>query len=445
MEKETKGKLSKWLEMLQQESWQLELLISGFAIFLILGTYDSLQDLRIQIRMLSVSSQGYGLLMIPQILLQWAWYVLLTNLIIHVLFRGLWISTIGLRYVSGDIDFEQLSFQPRFDRFLRKSIKSFDSYIEQLEKVCSIIFAFTFLMIFMLISLGLFFGFTILLSSILQSLFNANAILGFIFFIVFFLCQILALIYFIDFFTLGSIKRIKWFSKIYYPIYRFFSWITLAAIYRPLYYNMIDNKFGKWMAYATVPYMIIVLVLMHNKVETHGYMVDSSGQHVLNTFYYEDQRSENSVQVEASIPSKYVKNGYIELFMPYNPGTDDRAIKLLCPELNPAKSTGFKSTLRIGGKRLYGKTITTSPADSIMLCMNQFHKVYVDDSLYQNLTWRFYDHPKRRDKGLITMLDVNHLDRGEHFIRTKTHFASTQSGKDSLIIGESVFIPFWIE
>lgn len=33
MEDRSKNKLSKWLELLQQESWQLELIISGFAIF----------------------------------------------------------------------------------------------------------------------------------------------------------------------------------------------------------------------------------------------------------------------------------------------------------------------------------------------------------------------------------------------------------------------------
>lgn len=46
--KDKKG-FAKWLETLQQESWQLELIISGFAIFLLVGTYDPLQDWQRQI------------------------------------------------------------------------------------------------------------------------------------------------------------------------------------------------------------------------------------------------------------------------------------------------------------------------------------------------------------------------------------------------------------
>ena len=111
MEKETKSKLSKWLEILQQESWQLELIISGFAIFLILGIYEPLQDLRFKINLLSASDGNYALLRLPHTLLQWVWFALIINLTTHVLFRGLWISTVGLRYVSGDVDFEELKLK----------------------------------------------------------------------------------------------------------------------------------------------------------------------------------------------------------------------------------------------------------------------------------------------------------------------------------------------
>ena len=77
-------------------------------------------------------------------------------MILHVFLRGLWISTIGIRYVSGEINFETLNFGLKFDRFLKKRIVSFVTYIEKLEQLCSIVFGFTFLIIFVLISMGLF-------------------------------------------------------------------------------------------------------------------------------------------------------------------------------------------------------------------------------------------------------------------------------------------------
>lgn len=47
--------------------------------------------------------------------------------------------------------------------------------------------------------------------------------------------------YAIDFLTLGKLKKLKRFSKIYFPIYVFFSWLSLAPIYRSAYYTLVTN------------------------------------------------------------------------------------------------------------------------------------------------------------------------------------------------------------
>ncbi|MBT7656044.1 MAG: hypothetical protein HN591_05205, partial [Flavobacteriales bacterium] len=160
MKKKEKQTLSNWLEILQQESWHLELLISGFAIFLLVGARD---PLNLFIYNSSVTSTGIIAidlaLTVPSIILIGSWFVLLINLIVHVMFRGLWVSTIGLRYVSGDIDFDSLELTPKFKSFLEHRIINFDTFINRLEKLCSSIFGFTFLIIFVIISTGLFFFF----------------------------------------------------------------------------------------------------------------------------------------------------------------------------------------------------------------------------------------------------------------------------------------------
>jgi len=51
MEKENKHKLSEWLDKIQQDSWQLELVITGFSIFLMLGVLNKLNDLRLDINL----------------------------------------------------------------------------------------------------------------------------------------------------------------------------------------------------------------------------------------------------------------------------------------------------------------------------------------------------------------------------------------------------------
>ena len=43
----------------------------------------------------------------------------------------------------------------------------------------------------------------------------------------------------------------------------------------------------------------------------------------------------------ASISSKFVENGFLELFLPYNPVNDDPVIQAICPELKAAKTGIF--------------------------------------------------------------------------------------------------------
>jgi len=152
----SKGFLAEWLEKIQQESWQLELLISGLALY---GVYSGIEliedfktfaDLNGNTNSLQLIFEfAYGILFI-------GWRIFFFNLLIHVILRGLWIASIGLRYVSDDIDFDELNYAPKYSDYLKKKIGTYDEFIERLEKLCSVIFAFTFLIFLLFISLTIF-------------------------------------------------------------------------------------------------------------------------------------------------------------------------------------------------------------------------------------------------------------------------------------------------
>ena len=112
-----KSKMGQILERLQEESWQLELLISGFAIFLVAGSGEMLWKFLNTLIVLDSGSDEMPYLASFVAVLMGSWIILLINLILHILLRGLWISAIGLRYISGDIDFSELNLAPRFEAF----------------------------------------------------------------------------------------------------------------------------------------------------------------------------------------------------------------------------------------------------------------------------------------------------------------------------------------
>ena len=129
--------LKSWLDNLQQESWQLELLISGFTIFLLIGGWGPVADLEYDLIVLKGTATGANSMSFLYHVLRTAYLSLLACLLIHVVLRGVWIAAIGLRSVSGEIDYDQLHYQPRFVDRLRRRLGSFDDYIERMEVQCS--------------------------------------------------------------------------------------------------------------------------------------------------------------------------------------------------------------------------------------------------------------------------------------------------------------------
>ena len=195
----------KLLQRLQEESWQLELIISGFAIFGLITAIGPISDAASSAQ----SKQQLEWTIISVIVLV-SCAILIFNLLLHVVLRGLWIGTLGLRYVSGDIDYDSLKYSEKFTKYLKKRVGSFDKYVATLENYCSIIFAVSFLLIFYVLALT----FTILTIVFIASQVIDNDHLpetartivgiGLILFVVFGM-----ILTFIDFITQGWLKKEK--------------------------------------------------------------------------------------------------------------------------------------------------------------------------------------------------------------------------------------------
>ena len=157
---EENKKISDWLEKLQQESWNLELLISGFSIFLLIQVGDVINDFSAEfsnhynfpnnIRGVVFTFTGIG---------QLGAIVLTINLLVHILLRGFWIGAIGLRSVQSKLDISKLNYSDFFQRKLEKNIIPLDDLLTRVDNLSSIIFSFSFLIVFMLLSLFLGFSF----------------------------------------------------------------------------------------------------------------------------------------------------------------------------------------------------------------------------------------------------------------------------------------------
>lgn len=332
MEKDPKlNSFKKLLDRLQEDSWQLELLISGFAIF---GLFYALEPVTDKLRVASYNDNTVFINLLVVVL--FALKILIFNLLLHVLLRALWIGSLGLRYVFGDIDYEQLNYSELFTNYLKRKVGSFDDYIGKLENICSIIFAISFLLIFYL--------FAFFIISFILIAFNVavSEPLVYLVQLVFGIFAFGIILIFIDFITQGLLKKNKWIAKIYFPFYWFFSIITLSFIYRPLVYNLLDNKKGRRISLALIPIYLLIYIGFNLQFQKSNFITQKSlklsSNRIASGGNYQDivDSSKDLFMGDFTIQSKVITDSYIKLSIPLNSKIEDSLVAFN-PKLKPEK------------------------------------------------------------------------------------------------------------
>ena len=432
----TKPEFKKLLHKLQEESWQLELLISGFAIF---GLITAIPTITESFTAAQNNHQVYRLVI--SLVAMISCYILIFNLLLHVLLRGLWIGALGLRYVSGDIDYDSLKYSQKFTKYLKKRVGSFDKYIGTLENYCSVIFAVSFLLIFYVLAIT----FTILAISLIGSQLIGNDNLPnwlskgvgitIIMFIIFGMLFTL-----IDFLTLGYLKKKKWLSTIYFPVYWVFGFITLSFLYRPLVYNFLDNKFGKRLSIALVPFYILIALgttLRHNVSNILRHDM-TSNEYVANNNNYEDLLHDSDGFIDhVAIQSKVISDNYVKVFVLFSENIEDRIFKFN-PELEPDEdSRGLRSRITIGNRRRLKRGERDSLRRAYLKTFNDMYSVKIDTIKYD--ADFILSKSKKDDLGFETYLNTKDLIEGKHILKVN-RLRIKKGDTTNLNVSK---IPFW--
>ena len=438
MQNDYKSKAFKeWLDKLQQESWQLELIISGFSIF---GLSQAFEPLKMAFNV-AQNNDNLALGIALTITLN-ACAILLFTLLLHVVLRGLWIGALGLRYVSGDIDYEKLNYKPKFDRYLRKKIGSFDKYISRLEDYCSILFAVSFLLIFYIISIFCCIGVMALIAYFfIKDNDTKNSVL-YITGVVLMLFMLFGmLLTFLDFITQGYLKKKKWLAKIYFPFYWLFSYITLSFLYRPLVHNFLDNKFGKRISFVLIPLYFLISTFGSFSFNRSNYLSssDSSTSVIASVFNYDENINKEDLFIDkASIPSKIITTPYLPVFIEYEKEIEDEIFKFN-KILKPKEDLrGMNTNMFVSTKTQIQKRKKDSLRGDYMKTFSHIYSFKIDSLEYTNLDFIYSKHNNNQD-GFETVLPIKEITEGIHVLSVyRLKKTDSTEYKDTV-----TNIPFW--
>ncbi len=427
----------KLLDSLQQQSWELELLISGFAIFGLFTAYEPLKT-----EMLNAENNEQIYQFVVNIVLLIACSILLFNLLLHVILRGVWIGALGLRYVSGDIDFEVLKYGEKFKKYLKKRIVSFDRYIANLENYCSVLFALSFLTIFFVLGLTLIIlaislvaNFIIDNENLPDWLSNAVGIPITVF------LGVGMFLTFIDFVTLGLLKRNKWVAMVYFPFYWVFSYLSLSFLYRPLLYNFLDNKFGKRLIVLLTPIYILILLITGLEYRKSNYFSPelSSRSYVANKENYRDLLTKSGdIPAQVTIPSKVIRTPYLNIFIGYSESIEDRIIKFN-DSLKPEKDLRgiISNNFNFGENWFQRIRNKDSVRQSYLKTFNEIYSFKIDSLKYDSEFIIGTDNDE--NIGFEVYLNIKDLQEGKHLLR----LIRKQKTKKNITEEQRTTIPFW--
>jgi len=446
---EPKGKTPKWLKRLQKESWNLELLISGFSIFLLFQGVGMIEGLMGQVGVHYMGGLlGFSMMMVL-IVLNLSTHILIFNLVLHILIRGFWIGTIGLNSVKNKSTFSTLNYTEKFNIHLNERLLPLERLIIRLDNFCSGIFAFTFLILLMLGSL---FSVLIVLALIIGAISKVEswffpdqgASMSIVYLIVFLIFIFTGLLYLLDTITLGSLKKIKWLEKIYYPIYRLFNFITFSYVYSSIYYHLLTRFAKRYLILTIIFYLGIFFVGPFFTYNYYRFYPDNETNSELFTNTYDDERTSTQQITTASIPSLIIEHSFLPLFIRYDIKHNEILLKN-CTDYEPSKKSDFTSGIHLSSEGFSMDTPEVEEADpeKLLNCLQQHYRLYLNDSLYQQNDFYFFRQPGIvGEKGIRTVLDIADLPRGKNLLKI------TQMALDTAEVAVEknyVTIPFWKE
>lgn len=413
----------KWLEELQQRSWEPEILLSGIVLYGMFKVPDLLDDFLIffKLNIFGNSTDINNLVALFKMGIYW----LIAGLILHLICRGIWIGMVGLSYTfpKGIIG-ENISYKGKFKDRVEKT-PSYERIVTRLEKISSSLFSVSFMLFMSLIGGYLFFLVLIIVPFTIAYIYFDLGFQGpffevFQYYVLFIVC--IGFLALLDFVSLGYLRRFGWFAKLYWPLHQFISVLTLSRFYRPIYYGVVTN-FNKWVFFLFLAAFTFISIAGAGNIANTNYPGDKISRlsvwgttqgYTAYAGYYDDQ-NEDYPSWRAHIPSDVISGNVLKLFVVAQISYEERMLE----------HTSLDSL-----REVYPDT--TYAALEMMVVQNYF-RVGLDAKELKVPRWYFHYKVQSNQRGFLTYIDISDMEEGMHHLQITNYSDSTFSNSISVI------------
>ena len=379
-----------WLKKIQENSWELELLISGGAIFSLFQLSGSWVHWMESTNEFSAFLGRNTILLIGTLGLE----LLKIGFISHIILRAIWLSMVCVNYVYPEgIKKEKINWKKPFKADVQAR-EDLQSPIISVDRYCGIVIYVSISSAILLAGLI----FCIFLFLAIPSILEWENIYGLYMQVI----LISLLLYVFDLITFGLLRRIPFITYLTYPIFTLLDLLTLRKIIQRAGFLFVSNIPKIKFYLSAIAMLTIGLTLgylntyrtLHqpNVLDGRDYLNQLSDGMSITPYYYRDEPVDK-YRGNPSIQSKITHDNYLNVYIPYNIYLDDFLDGLDEPKEN----------------RLLSKIVSIS-IDSIPSKGVQWHESYYES-----------ENGISRNIGIECFISIGHLNDGPHTLKIYTN------------------------
>ncbi|UKN01422.1 hypothetical protein K6119_16985 [Paracrocinitomix mangrovi] len=395
--KETKDLIPDWIKDLQENSWNLELIISGGAIFSLFQLGDVFIDYMMRLKMTS-QIPGSSLFLILGTL---ALKLLTIGFLFHLLLRTFWLGQLCVNYVfPNGVTEKKSNYKFPFKEKYKKG-DDLRGQINGIDRASGLVMYMSVLSTLVLVGFMLLVVFMLSIPRVLNL---PDWYFGFSVWLI--------LIYHFDLFLFGLLRKIPVLSYVTFPVFWLFDRVSLRVFYEKSL-RMFSSNISKWKVFLGMIFSIFfAMLLTYSAVykvmhwpylldaRTHRMSMANEDNWMNQSHYMEEVEKHGKKFYGPAIQSEIISDAYLEIFVPYNVIYDDYT-----------KEDEY---------------------------LSDNFKIYIDDSLYKDVVWMnswAYDNDQI---GIRTFINIQHLTATMHKV-------TVDYPNDDHDLWLSATIPFWLE
>jgi len=426
----------------------MELLISGAVAFGLIHLPPIVERISISfLAGLEGNVRTIGIL--GQIYLQLVLFGLIGVFVLHLAMRGFWVGLLGLESVFPEgIRWDRVKLGPAMIRRYRASIGSLAATIEKVDDLCSLIFSFGFLVIF----IWIYFVVLLVAAGILAVGFSWLLLSG---------RGVATVFWIIAGLTIGIPVMAELIDKALGPrvrpggtgeriiglMVRIHFAISPLRLMGATQLTLSSNLSNTKVSAVIVITMLATALLQISggvlgqgivRLDSLTYFPDSLRGQGMDPGHYRSLRGPDRVEpLTPTIQSDIITEPFLKVFIPYNPRRHNRLLAEACPNLQPLSKNGLDA-----GK---AEKLQDSQVQEAAECLGSLFPISLDGEGLQGLHFDFTREQGTGLEGIVSFLSVDSLDHGRHELTILAPPKNRLTDKDDET-PEPVrhLIPFWL-